>query len=626
MAYLALYRRFRPKGFDGIVGQDHIVKIIKNQIRTGDIGHAYLFCGSRGTGKTSIAKIFGRAVNCLTPEDGSPCGKCEVCKALDSGSLDVIEIDAASNNGVDEIREIREKVQYPPVNGKYKVYIIDEVHMLSAAAFNALLKTLEEPPAHIIFILATTEVHKLPATILSRCMRFDFKLVGEETLTKLLCEVFNKIDKPFELPAVKEIARAAEGSVRDSLSIADMCVSVSEGKLTYKDVLEILAASDRTEITALGDAILAADVNLSLIKVDKLCSEGKNVAVLNKDLTVYFRDLLVIKSAPQANNLLGFPEEIFKSYQSSAKKTTAEKLIRCIEIFSSQESIIRYSLNPKISFEAATVKASLPSADNSLSALLPRIAELEKTIDSLIKGGLKIASQTTETLAFTSEKKSSKKAPEQDYDFGYDMPPPLSDSDMPFDIGSDMPLDSAKAPINTGLNSISRPVNKDKLNLSKSYDSLNSGIFSDKVNKQSKTASDYNSDTLSFNEDRQGAKPSTDISGKSSAPSADAIAIWGGLIRYLRQNKPGLLYTVCSNLNASLEANTLIIFADDNMSYDILSMQKNIKMLEEILNSGNIAGASGSYSVRIAEKGVQQTDNSLDEIKKLVGDKLIIKD
>ncbi|MBQ9730297.1 MAG: DNA polymerase III subunit gamma/tau, partial [Clostridia bacterium] len=232
MSYLALYRTFRPKNFQEVVRQEHIVTILKNQIQTNRIGHAYLFCGLRGTGKTTVAKIFARAVNCQTPVNGSPCGKCAVCKALeDEANLDIVEIDAASNNGVEEMRDLREKVQYPPVAGKYKVYIVDEVHMLSQGAVNAVLKTLEEPPKHAVFILATTEVQKIPATILSRCMRFDFKLLPQEDLEKQLRFVLDSVQKPYEEEAVSAIARAGAGSARDMLSIADACISYQKGIL-----------------------------------------------------------------------------------------------------------------------------------------------------------------------------------------------------------------------------------------------------------------------------------------------------------------------------------------------------------------------------------------------------------
>ena len=254
--YLALYRKYRPNTFDKVIGQQHIVKTLINQIKTDRISHAYLFTGSRGTGKTSTAKIFSRAINCLHPVNGSPCCECEVCKALEKTNVDVLEIDAASNNGVDEIRELRERVKYPPVVGKYKVYIIDEVHMLSSSAFNALLKTLEEPPSHTVFILATTEVHKLPATILSRCLRFDFKLVSLEDLSMLLEKILKEENISYDSESINVLARAGEGSVRDTLSIADRCVSFAGDKLTYQSVIDVLGISKRDVMINLTNLIL----------------------------------------------------------------------------------------------------------------------------------------------------------------------------------------------------------------------------------------------------------------------------------------------------------------------------------------------------------------------------------
>lgn len=270
MAYQALYRTFRPSTLDGLVRQEHIVKILANQIETGRVGHAYLFCGPRGTGKTSTAKIFAKAINCLHPVNGSPCGKCEVCKALaDPANLDISEIDAASNNSVNEMRDLREKVQYPPVSARFKVYIIDEVHMLSDSAFNALLKTLEEPPKHAVFILATTEPHKLPATILSRCMRFDFKLIPQEDIEEHLKKILQEIGKEYEDEAVSAIARAGAGSMRDSLSVADICISYSKGKLTYADVCEVLGSADFYEVAKLGESVLKEDVSAALSETER---------------------------------------------------------------------------------------------------------------------------------------------------------------------------------------------------------------------------------------------------------------------------------------------------------------------------------------------------------------------
>ena len=281
MSYLALYRKYRSKNFEEIVGQKHITKSLTNQINNNEISHAYLFTGTRGTGKTSIAKIFAKAINCLNPKNGSPCNECEVCKSLNSaGSVDVYEIDAASNNRVDEIRDLREKVKYPPVNCRYKVYIIDEVHMLTDSAFNALLKTLEEPPEYVVFILATTEVQKLPATILSRCMRFDFKLISENELINHLKYIFDDSKIKYEEEALSIIARLGAGSVRDTLSIADMCVAYSNRNVTYKSVEDAIGITNRELLKKLNIALLNGDKGEVLSIIDGVAKSGKNIFIV----------------------------------------------------------------------------------------------------------------------------------------------------------------------------------------------------------------------------------------------------------------------------------------------------------------------------------------------------------
>lgn len=383
MAYLALYRKYRPTTFDKLVGQEHIVKTLKNQLENDKIGHAYLFCGTRGTGKTSAAKIFSRAINCLAPVNGSPCGKCEACRALaDSSNLDIMEIDAASNNGVNEIRELRDKITYPPVSCRYKVYIIDEVHMLSAAAFNALLKTLEEPPKHAVFILATTEAHKLPATILSRCMRFDFKLIPTERIAHLISDIYDDIGKAYEPEAVMRIAKAGEGSIRDALSIADICVSYSDGKLTYNDVLEVLGTSDSDKIYGLIRSILSSDAGGALAAVAELSSLGKSMGLLTKDAVSALRDLLVIKTCKKPNEILCVPEDTFKGLKELADIASEERLLRAIEIFSAAEADLKYSTHPRVLFETAAVKAAKPESDYNIDALLARVKALEDKMAS----------------------------------------------------------------------------------------------------------------------------------------------------------------------------------------------------------------------------------------------------
>ncbi len=376
--YLALYRKYRPQTFDEVVGQNHIVQTLINQINSDKISHAYLFTGSRGTGKTSTAKIFAKAINCENPKNGSPCGVCETCKALSKTNIDVLEIDAASNNGVDEIRDLREKVKYPPVVGKYKVYIIDEVHMLSSSAFNALLKTLEEPPTHTVFILATTEVNKIPQTILSRCLRFDFKLVSLSDLTNLLSKILKDEKVKFDESAINAIARAGEGSVRDMLSIADRCVSFAGDNLTNEKVVEILGVTEREMLIKITDKILSGNVGETLVELDTVLSQGKRPLVLSSDLISYFRDLLLVATLGEnSKKIITVREEVFAEMSRQATKENYSKLIYSIQVLSEIEQDLRYSVQPRIVLETAIIKIM-----NSVS-LEMRVEKLEEAIKNI---------------------------------------------------------------------------------------------------------------------------------------------------------------------------------------------------------------------------------------------------
>ncbi len=408
MAYLALYRKYRPTTFDNLIGQEHIVKTLTNQIINGRLGHAYLFTGTRGTGKTSAAKIFAKAINCLDNVNGSPCGKCESCRALaDPSNIDVIEIDAASNNGVNEIRDLREKVQYPPVSCKYKVYIVDEVHMLTGAAFNALLKTLEEPPKHAVFILATTEVHKIPATILSRCMRFDFRLISTERIATLITSIFDEHKKVYEKEAVYAIAKAGEGSIRDALSVADIAMSYGVGKLTYNDVMEILGASNTELLNEFILAIIKSNAGKVLEIIDKLSALGKSMGVIIKDITAYIRDLLVVKTCSNPNAILCLPQHKYTELHKTSELVGENRILRILSIFSDAENALKYTNHPRIVFEAASVKAAMPDADYNIDALFSRI----KLLEDKVKAGIQVNKDENNRFL---EEKNNKSIPKDD--------------------------------------------------------------------------------------------------------------------------------------------------------------------------------------------------------------------
>ena len=362
MSYTALYRKFRPAEFEDVKGQDHIVTTLKNQIRSGRIGHAYLFCGTRGTGKTTVAKIFARAVNCEHPVDGSPCGECDMCRNIASGAyMNVVEIDAASNNGVDNIRSIREEVEYRPAQGRYKVYIIDEVHMLSIGAFNALLKTLEEPPEYVIFILATTEVHKIPVTILSRCQRYDFRRITIDTITARLKELMIKEQVEVEERAVRYIAKAADGSMRDALSLLDQCIAFHIGeKLTYDKVLDVLGAVDTDVYSALLRRMIDRDVKGVLKTVNELVMEGKEPAQLTTDFTWYLRNLLLVKSSDNMEDVLDVSTENLAQLKEEAQMIENDALMRYIRIFSDLSNQLKYATQKRVLLEVALIRVCVP--------------------------------------------------------------------------------------------------------------------------------------------------------------------------------------------------------------------------------------------------------------------------
>ena len=385
MSYMALYRKFRPSVFEEVKGQEAIVTTLQNQIKGGRIGHAYLFCGTRGTGKTTVAKIFAKAVNCAHPKDGSPCGECPMCRAIGEGtSMNVIEIDAASNNGVDNIREIREEVAYRPTEGRYKVYIIDEVHMLSVGAFNALLKTLEEPPEYVIFILATTEVHKIPVTILSRCQQYDFRRIPLETIAERMGELLEREGVEAEEQALRYIAKAADGSMRDALSLLDQCIAFYLGEpLTYAHVLDVLGTVDTEVFTRLLEGILARDSAWVMELTEELVMEGRELGQLALDFTWYLRNLLLLRTDAEHEEALDLSPEDRKLLKETAKQVDIQTLLRYIRVFSELSGQLRTASHKRVLFEVALLKLCIPAMETQPDSLLERIRVLEAQVEAL---------------------------------------------------------------------------------------------------------------------------------------------------------------------------------------------------------------------------------------------------
>ena len=421
MSYTALYRKFRPDNFTDVKGQDHIVTTLTNQIKHNRIGHAYLFCGTRGTGKTTVAKILAKAVNCEHPVNGSPCNECAMCKAIQAGTaMNVIEIDAASNNGVDNIREIREEVSYRPTEGKYKVYIIDEVHMLSTGAFNALLKTLEEPPSYVMFILATTEAHKIPITILSRCQRYDFHRITIDTIAARLDELLKVEGVEAEEKAVRYVAKAGDGSMRDALSLLDQCIAFYLGQeLTYDKVLEVLGAVDTEVFSKLLRKVIRGDVTGSIHILEELIVGGRELSQFVGDFTWYMRNLLLVKTSENPEEAIDVSSDNMKLLKEESTMLDVETLMRYIRIFSDLSNQIRYATQKRVLVEIALIKLCRPAMETNLDSVLDRLRVLEQRMDErpvqqviVQQGSGKMPAETGAVQEQAGNKAPAKAAPE----------------------------------------------------------------------------------------------------------------------------------------------------------------------------------------------------------------------
>ena len=473
--YQVLYRKYRPKVFADVYGQEHVTSTLKNEIKENRIAHAYLFTGSRGTGKTTCAKILAKAVNCENSIDGEPCNECEVCKGLDSGTIyDVVEIDAASNNGVDNIRDLREEANYTPSRGKYRVYIIDEVHMLSTGAFNALLKTLEEPPAHVIFILATTEVHKLPATILSRCQRFDFKRIQPETMSVRLKQVAELEGMELDDDAAILIARIADGALRDGLSILDQCAGRSK-KIDSALVSEVAGLAGREALYKLTDCICTQNSSSAMAVISELYQNSYDMERLCVEMINHLRNFLIVKTVKDSRGLIICTDDEYNSIILSAENFTLENVIFALDLFQDALTKIKTGANARVELEMAFVKLCEPKLDVNIDSLVDRISKLERAVNR----GVNVSQQPAvveSAKPVVAENKQEVKAEKAVEEIKNDTLPPITSSKPSIEPKA------LQGKNETAVNKPQQTVNTDDSNTQ--YEFEHWGDFMDVIHKQ----------------------------------------------------------------------------------------------------------------------------------------------
>lgn len=575
MSHLVLYRNFRPQTFDQVIGQNHIVTTLKNQVKNNSFGHAYLFCGTRGTGKTSTAKIFARAVNCLSSVDGNPCGKCSACESnLNGGNLDIVEIDAASNNRVDEIRDLREKIGYLPSVNKFKVYIVDEVHMLTDSAFNALLKTLEEPPAHALFILATTEPHKLPATILSRCMRFDFKLVSEQDLVSHLKNVFKQSDITCDGESLKLIADAGEGSVRDTLSVAEMCSAFCNNNITYDQCLKCLGITDSATILSLSKCLVNNDAKTLLQILDSLKNQGKNFSIVVKDLSSAIDTILSLKIAGTSANV-NLPQNIISEYNLLAQNCSENKLLSALQTLT--ELDYKLKLSSSIEQLVETAMLSIIFSSSAIDDLNARLTELEKKT--------LIASKSNKNLVDTNSQQNEQDDtyPKQQNDINKKQQNALNDAykTKQDETNSQQKFDDVE------------------------YNAVQTNLQQDQDKAQTKAnvvETEYqNMDSVDFNSNKQ--------------KNASAKKVLGELLIALRQQSLFVLYSVLGDVkDVEISGDKLVLKAEQEVADTLKDNQKKLEQQLKIISpnlSLNILPIEQSQTLSTKEFLIERFDNNI---------------